>query len=439
MVSRAIIRLWGRDIGAVVWDDRRDLGVFQYAPDFLQSGIQISPIEVPLRPGPFDFPGLARASFKGLPGFLADSLPDKFGNALIDAWLTRQGRAPGSMNPVERLCYTGTRGMGALEYHPDTQGRRKPDVPIDIANMVDLASTILTQRQNLHGTLDGQHDQTTLTDILRIGTSAGGARAKAVLAWHETTGEFRSGQVQTDPAFTYWLMKFDGVVDNKDKELADPQGFGRIEYACALVAKAAGVTMARCRLHHEGGRAHFMTERFDRLPGGDKLHMLTLGGMRHFDFNQPRAHSYEQAIETLRRLRAPTEDIEEQLRRAYLNILLRNQDDHVKNIAYLMDKRGTWRLSPAYDVCYAYNPSGAWTAQHQMTLAGKAEGFTLDDLMELARFADVKPVRAKRFFDQAHAAVSDWATHAMAAGVFDPHIAMVQKGLRLTGWAEITR
>ena len=312
MVSRAIIRLWGRDICAVVWDSTRDLGVFEYNPDFLTSGIQISPILLPLRPGPFDFPGLSRDSFKGLPGFLADSLPDKFGNALIDAWLTRQGRAPGSMNPVERLCYTGTRGMGALEFKPDAQSRQKRDAPIDIAEMVTLASTILTQRQDLHGTLTDPQD---LTDILRIGTSAGGARAKAILAWNETTGEFRSGQVQTDPDFTYWLLKFDGVAENRDKELADPKGFGRIEYACALVAGAAGVTMARCRLHHEGGRAHFMTQRFDRLPGGEKRHMLSLGGMRHFDFNLPRAHSYEQAIETLRLLRAPTEDIEQQVRR----------------------------------------------------------------------------------------------------------------------------
>ena len=436
MVSRAIIRLWGRDIGAVVWDSTRDLGVFEYNPDFLTSGIQISPILLPLRPGPFDFPGLSRDSFKGLPGFLADSLPDKFGNALIDAWLTRQGRAPGSMNPVERLCYTGTRGMGALEFKPDAQSRQKRDAPIDIAEMVTLASTILTQRQDLHGTLTDPQD---LTDILRIGTSAGGARAKAILAWNETTGEFRSGQVQTDPDFTYWLLKFDGVAENRDKELADPKGFGRIEYACALVAGAAGVTMARCRLHHEGGRAHFMTQRFDRLPGGEKRHMLSLGGMRHFDFNLPRAHSYEQAIETLRLLRAPTEDIEQQVRRAFLNILLRNQDDHVKNIAYLMDKSGTWRLSPAFDVCYAYNPSGAWTSQHQMTLSGKADGFTMTDLLDFARFADVKPARAQRMFEQAHAAVSDWPRYAAEAGVFDAHIHSVQNGLRLTGWAGITR
>lgn len=432
MVSRAIIRLWGRDIGAVVWDATRDLGVFEYTPDFLSSGIQISPILLPLRPGPFDFPGLSRDSFKGLPGFLADSLPDKFGNALIDAWLTRQGRAPGSMNPVERLCYTGTRGMGALEFKPDAQSRQKRDAPIDIAEMTRLASTILTQRQDLHGTLTDPQD---LTDILRIGTSAGGARAKAILAWNETTGDFRSGQVQTDPDFTYWLLKFDGVAENRDKELADPKGFGRIEYACALVAHAAGVTMARCRLHHEGGRAHFMTQRFDRLPGGEKRHMLSLGGMRHFDFNLPRANSYEQAIETLRLLRAPTEDIEQQVRRAFLNILLRNQDDHVKNIAYLMDKSGTWRLSPAFDVCYAYNPSGAWTSQHQMTLSGKADGFTMADLLDFARYADVKPARARRMFDQTHAAVSDWPHHAAKAGVFDAHISAVQNGLRLNGWA----
>lgn len=417
MVVRATVRLWEREIGAVVWNAERKLGIFEYTPAFVGSAIQICPVTMPLRAGPYDFPALARETFKGLPGLLSDSLPDKFGNLLINAWLAREGRLPDSMNPVERLCYTGTRGMGALEFQPSTLPRRTGTRAVDIEGMVELANLVLRNRGTLQGQLGGRNDEEDLSEILRIGTSAGGARAKAVLAWNEATGEFRSGQLAADPAYTYWLMKFDGVSGNGDKELADPQGFGRIEYACYLVATAAGVNMMRCRLHEEGGRAHFMTERFDRKPGGEKLHMLSLGGMCHYDFNLPRAYSYEQAIQTLRRIGAPREDIEQQVRRAFLNIVLRNQDDHVKNIAFLMDKRGRWRLSPAFDVCYAYNPTGEWTRQHQMSLNGKTDGFGMADLLSFAEYADIKPTRAREIHAEVRSAVLDWDQHAEKAGV----------------------
>jgi serine/threonine-protein kinase HipA len=411
------VKLWGRTIGAVVWDEARGFGVFEYTSRFIRSGIEVAPQTMPLRPGVFDFPELPRRTFKGLPGLLADSLPDKFGNLLINRWLAEQGRPADSMNPVERLCYIGTRGMGALEFapsafSPDGIGRK-----IDIASMVELASAVLNDRLQLNGVLGGEHDATTLQEILRIGTSAGGARAKAVLAWNPRSGEFRSGQIMADTGFQHWLLKFDGVSGNSDKELADPLGFGRLEYACYLLATSAGVEMMPSRLHEEGGRAHFMTKRFDRTDGAEKLHMLSLGAMRHFDFNLPRAYSYEQAIETMRYLNLGQDSLEQQVRRTFVNVVIRNQDDHVKNIAYLMDKTGRWALSPAFDVAYAYNPDGEWTSQHQMSLNGKTTDFQTEDLLAFAKYADLKTAKAKSILAEVLNVARDWPKYVAEAGV----------------------
>ncbi|MGE0184130.1 MAG: type II toxin-antitoxin system HipA family toxin, partial [Parvularculaceae bacterium] len=299
-MTDARVILWGREIGAVSWIADRDIGVFQYAPEFARSGIEVAPLMMPLREAPYEFPALPRDAFKGLPGLVADSLPDKFGNAVIDAWLAGQGRTPESFNPVERLCYIGARGMGALEFEPAILGSPTRSKKLEVAALVDLANRVLSDRHALAGNLEGSDDAKAIEDIIRVGTSAGGARAKAILAWNETTGEFRSGQIPADDGFTYWLMKFDGVAGNKDRELADPQGFGLIEYAYYLMAKDAGLNMMECRLHREGGRAHFMTKRFDRLDAGEKLHMQSLAAMMHFDFNQPDAYSCEQALLTMR-------------------------------------------------------------------------------------------------------------------------------------------
>jgi serine/threonine-protein kinase HipA len=415
--ARAI--LWGREIGAASWLDDREIGVFQYAPEFVGSGIEVAPLMMPLREAPYEFPGLPRDAFKGLPGLLADSLPDKFGNAVIDAWLAAQGRRPESFNPVERLCYIGARGMGALEFEPAILGSPARGRKLEVAALVDLANKVLNDRKALAGTLGGTQDAKAIEDIIRVGTSAGGARAKAILAWNEATGEFRSGQVKADEGFTYWLMKFDGVSGNRDRELADPQGFGLIEYAYHLMALDAGVEMAPCRLHREGGRAHFMTKRFDRTDQGEKLHMQSLAAMMHFDFNQPDAWSYEQALQTIRRLRLPMADVEQQFRRAVFNVIARNHDDHVKNIAFLMNKAGVWRLSPAFDVAYSYNPSGAWTSRHQMSLNGKREGFGVDDLIALAETAGIKPAKARRIIEEVDASVGKWSDFAATAGVDD--------------------
>ena len=418
-MTRAIVNLWGRQIGAVLWDESRQLGVFEYTPEFIATNYEVAPLTMPLRSGVYDFPGLASETFKGLPGFLADSLPDKFGNAVINRWLAEQGRTAASFNPVERLCYTGRRGMGALEFEPSSGQNRDGGGRVDIAPLVDLANRVIAAREELTGVLEGKDDQRALEEILRVGTSAGGARAKAVLAWNEETGEFYSGQIDAGPGFTYWLMKFDGVSGNADKEVADPLGYGRLEYACYLLAKAAGVDMARSRLHEEGGRAHFMTQRFDRTAEGKKLHMQSLCAMRHFDFNLAKAYSYEQAVETIRMLGLGRDAIRQQVRRAFFNIIIRNQDDHTKNIAFLMGPDGQWSLSPAFDVVYAYNPDGAWTSQHQMSLGGKTDGFELDDLLTFGKFADLKTAEAKSILADISAAIERLGEFANIAGVSD--------------------
>lgn len=429
-MTDATVRLWGRDIGAVSWLADRGFAVFQYMPDFAASDIELAPVMMPAGTQPFQFPGLPRDAFRGLPGLLADSLPDRFGNAVIDAWLAAQGRPAGSFNPVERLCYIGSRGMGALEFHPSLSGDLRRARPVEIDALTRLANDVLDQRGRLAGVLAGEDDRRELEDILRVGTSAGGARAKAVLAWNPATGEFRSGQVEPGEGFSAWLLKFDGISNNRDRELADPQGFGLVEYAFHLLAVAAGIDMSECRIHREGGRAHFMTRRFDRDARGRKLHMQSLAALRHFDFNAAGAHSYEQAVETIRLLGLPALDVEQLFRRAVLNVLIRNQDDHVKNIAFLMDRSGEWRLSPAFDVSYAYNPTGDWTSRHQMSLNGKRDGFGLDDLVRFGAFCGIKRAKARGIIAEIQAQVAKWMDFAGQAGVPEQRAAGIQRALR---------
>ncbi len=434
----AEVVVWDRVIGAIAWDPARQLGSFEYAADFLESGIEISPLTLPLRAGVFEFPELPARSFRGLPGLVADALPDRFGNLLIDQWLARQGRAPGDFNPVERLCYLGARGMGALEFRPSMRAGRDVAAPVQIDTLVHLANDALARKAGLvtkgdPGAVDHDGRAAALRDILRVGTSAGGARAKAVVAFHPATGEFRSGQVDAPPGFEHWLLKFDGVSENRDKEaLADPRGFGRIEYAYHLMARAAGIVMTDCRLFEENGRAHFMTRRFDRPAGPvKKLHLQSLCALGHYDFNAAGAYAYEQAFAVLRALALPHASHEEMFRRAAFNVIARNQDDHTKNIAFLMDQSGRWSLAPAYDIAYSYNPTGEWTARHQMTLNGKTDGFAPADLLACARAADIKTTRAKTILADVAEAVRRWPEFATASGItaLDTHrIAATHRG-----------
>ncbi|TQV86092.1 type II toxin-antitoxin system HipA family toxin [Exilibacterium tricleocarpae] len=429
----ADVMLWGTRVGVVIWDPDAALGFFEYDRTFLSAPVELAPIVMPKAAGSrvFSFPELNRETFKGLPGLLADALPDRFGNRLIDRWLAEQERSPASFSPVERLCYVGDRAMGALEFKPTLRQPVTVDKALDIAHLVDLASDILTAREDFKTNL--QDAKSGIEDILLVGTSAGGARAKAVIAWNPSSHEVRSGQVSTPSGFGHWLLKFDGVANNRDKELADPQGFGRIEYAYSKMAAAAGITMMECRLLEEHQRAHFMTRRFDRLEDGDKLHMQSLCALAHYDFNAPGAYSYEQAFQVLRLLETAHQagELEQLFRRMVFNIVARNQDDHVKNIAFLMNRKGEWSLAPAYDMIYSFNPRGKWTSRHQMSCNGKREDFTLLDLIEAGKKANLPPARARRIVGDIVDVCSNWKNFARQAQVSDTWIQHIGSHLRL--------
>jgi serine/threonine-protein kinase HipA len=434
MSTIAEVRLWGRTIGAAVLEEGNDVAAFEYDPAFARSGIEISPLAMPLSNRVHSFPELSRTTFYGLPGLLADSLPDKFGNALIDAWLATQGRQPDSFNAIERLCYTGERGMGALEFAPAIGPKARQASQIQIDKLVELASDVLSHRNDLQVSFADENREQALTDILRVGTSAGGARAKAVIAWNPSTNEVRSGQIPAGEDFEYWLLKFDGVRGNRDKELEDPQGYGVIEFAYYKMARDCGIDISECRLFEENGRRHFMTRRFDRLAGGEKLHMQSLCALAHYDFNMAGAYAYEQALLVIRQLGLPMRVIEEQFRRMVFNIVARNHDDHVKNIAFLMDKSGNWSLSPAFDMTYSFNPAGAWTASHQMTMNGKQDDFTMDDFRSCAQAASMKRGRAEAIVGEVREVVSRWMTYAGEAGVPGAWQEKIQRTLRLQGF-----
>lgn len=413
----AEVRLWGQVVGAVSLAPGETVADFEFDPKFLRQGLAVAPLTMPLSPGVHRFPALRRESFHGLPGMLADSLPDRFGQALIDVWLARQGRAPDSFNAVERLCYVGVRGMGALEFEPALGPRPTPAARLELAELVELAGLALRRRGELHASFAAPNGRAALRQILRVGTSAGGARPKALIAWNPQSSEVRSGDLEAPDGFQHWLMKLDGVTSDLDEASAGSFGYGAIEYAYHLMAKTAGVTMTECRLLEEGSRRHFMTRRFDRLPTGEKLHMQSLGGMAHFDFQAAGAHAYEQALLVIRRLGLGMAAVEEQFRRMVFNILARNQDDHAKNIAFLMDRFGDWSLAPAFDVTYAWQPAGRWTALHQMTMNGKRDDFTEQDFLHCGEVAAIGRRRALAICREVAQAVSGWPRFAEQAAV----------------------
>ncbi len=422
--------LWERRIGVAALTGDDPVASFQYVPEFVGSGIEVSPLNMPLDARVYRFPELSPATFHGLPGMLADSLPDRFGNALIDAWLVRQGRRPDTFNALERLCYAGKRGMGALEYKPARGPRQAKSAEIDIGELAVLAADVLAQREGLQVKFGENTREEALRDILRVGTSAGGARAKAIVAWNPVTHEVRSGQVPADQGFEYWLLKFDGVKAKVDKEMRDPQGYGAIEYAYSLMAKAAGITMAECRLLEENGRRHFMTRRFDRLADGEKLHMQSLGALAHFDYNMAGVYSYERAFSVMRDLGLGMAALEEQYRRLAFNVVARNQDDHVKNIAFLMNKAGEWSLSPAYDVTYCNSPGNQWLHAHQMTMNGKRDGFLQEDFAQCARNAGLKRGRHNVILAEVQDAVMRWPEFAGQAKVSEERVRFIQGAFR---------
>ena len=409
------VKLWGTTVGALYQKDGDEFASFEYAPDFARSGIEPAPVAMPVRSGAiYRFPDLSPATFHRLPGLFADSVPDKFGNKIIDQWLVQNGRDPRSFTALERLCYTGSRGMGALEFYPATGPDPVKSEPLEIERLRALAANILDRRKKVKVRL---REKDAFEQIVRVGTSAGGARAKVLIAYDDSTGTVLSGQVRAPEGYGYWLLKFDDIENNRDKENADPAGFGALEYTYSQIAKEAGIQMTECRLLEDGDHRHFMTRRFDRTENGGKLHYQSLTAIAHYDFNIAGAYSYEQAFAIARQIGLSTADIEQMYRRAVFNICARNQDDHTKNIGFLMDKRGNWSLAPAFDVTYAYNPAGRWTGTHQMTFNGKREKFTLDDFKAAAKSAGLVQGRYKRILEQVQDALAGFKKRAKANDV----------------------
>ena len=405
--------MWGSKIG-IVSCVNDECASFEYDKDFLNSGIEISPIYMPLSRSVYRFPNLNKQTFKGLPGLLADSLPDRYGDRIMQAWLASKGRTIDSFSPIERLCYMGKRGMGALEYIPSIGLESSINEEIDIDSMVDLASKVLSERKGL--ILDEKDANS--CSLIKFGTSAGGARAKAIVAIENKTGKICSGQIADRNNYTYWIIKFDDVVGNGDHNQTDSSGYTRVEYAYYLMAKAANININECKLLELNDRCHFMTRRFDRqIDSGQKIHMQTLGVIGHFDYNIPRSCSYEKASKICMMLKLDSVDIYELFRRMVFNVLAINHDDHVKNISFLMDRNGKWSLAPAYDLCYSYNPNSMWVNQHQMSINGKGKDITLSDLYEAAKNMNINHNKAKIIIDEVKYAVSKWNEFARTANV----------------------
>ncbi|MCP3908824.1 MAG: type II toxin-antitoxin system HipA family toxin [Oceanicoccus sp.] len=416
------VTLWGATVGFVAWDPKKGAAAFEYDRGFQDMGVELAPMMMPLSNEVYSFPTLNTDTYKGLPGMLADSLPDKFGNDVINQWLAENGRTPDSFNAVERLMYVGTRGMGALEFQPAIYENSSVELSLNIEELVALSSTILTLKEAQQFELTSGNAASNvagLSKILAVGTSAGGARAKAIIAWNESTHHVRSGQIDAGDGYSYWLLKFDGVSNNKDKELADPKGYGRIEYAYHLMARDADIEMTQCRLMEEHGRAHFMTKRFDRTEDGQKLHMQSLCALGHHDFNSPGSTSYEQAFLMCNKLGLGMAAKEQLFLRMVFNVLAYNRDDHSKQISFLMDKSGQWQLSPAYDVTYSFNPNGEFTNSHQMTINRKRKDINNEDFLSVAKRQGLNTSAAKKLIENVRAATAQWHNYANIAGVDD--------------------
>lgn len=400
MVDVARVNLYGRAIGSVSWDQKHEIAQFEYDSDFVQQGIEPSPLMMPVREGRvYSFGDLDRTTFKGLPGMLADSLPDTYGRALFEKWLTLTGRTCG--NAIETLCFLGKRCMGALEFEPAIE-TANPDIQIEVDSLVDVAREALADKSSFNVNIV-RDKKAAIAEILRLGTSAGGQRAKAIIAYNKKTGEIRSGQVGAPEGFDYYIIKLDGV--SATTGFRETDNFGRLEYSFSRLVKECGIEMAECSLIEENGRAHFLTKRFDRI-NGSKMHMQTLCGIAHYDYRLLRAYSYEQALAVMRGLRLSYKEAQEMFRRMVFNVVVRNQDDHTKNISFLMDEEGKWHLSPAYDMGYAYNPDGKWTSAHQMSINGKFSDITKYDLIECGVANNIK--NAAQIIDEVCQAASQW-------------------------------
>ncbi len=430
-MTLATVTLWGTRVAAVSIEEGDRYATFQYDPAFAESGIELSPVQMPARVAPYRFTRLPLDAFSGLPGLLADALPDSWGHALVDAWLASQGRRPESFDVVERLCYVGSRGMGGLEFQPSIAPTNAVGRDLHVDRLVALASEVLARRDAFVADLTEHPDEEEMRAILAIGTSAGGARPKAIIAFNEETGQVRSGQLDAEPGFEHWLLKFDGVAKAGDHGLADPEGWGAVEYAYWQMARAAGVEMTESRLLQENGRRHFLTRRFDR-PVGDKLHVQTLGALDHISYKMPGVYGYDQAMLLMRRIGIELPQIEQLFRRMVFNVVARNQDDHVKNIAFLMDRAGRWSLAPAYDVTWACDPTNRWLQAHQMTINGKRERILVEDLVAIEKRIGLKRGTAKRVLREVTDVVATWPQIAEDVAVQPTTAGAIERSLLLT-------
>lgn len=430
MVDVAEVKIWGELIGAVRWDQSQQLGFFEYDPDFIKKGWDLSPLKMPISNGAriYSFPELrpGRAdtedTFKGLPGLLSDALPDKYGNRLINVWLAQQGRASNSMNPVEKLCFIGTRGMGALEFEPAQIKTSKTTFAVELNSLVDVAKKMLTQREDFLTNV-GKEEEKAMREILKIGTSAGGARPKAVIAFNPKTKDIRSGQGNVPKGFEHWLIKLDGV---SGEQFGESSGWGRVEYAYYLMAKDCGINISTCQLLEENGRAHFMTKRFDR-EGNIKHHIQSLCGLQHFDFNDMYGYSYEQVFQTMRQLRLTYPEAEEMFRRMVFNVLATNYDDHTKNFSFLLKKDKPWALSPAYDLCFAFDETNHWVNKQTLSINGKRLDITKSDLMTIAKANNIK--KGAQIIENINKVVNAWSDYANQAGVREDLKKRIQSNL----------
>jgi serine/threonine-protein kinase HipA len=410
----AEVKIWGKLAGAVAWDEDTGYATFEYEPKFKQLGRDLAPLKMPVSDAQneFSFPELRKDinseydTFKGLPGLLADALPDRYGNQLINIWLAQQGRPQDSMNPVEMLCFIGTRGMGALEFEPTVLRESKRTFSLEIDSLVATAQKMVNQREAFTTNLNKDEEQAVL-EILKIGTSAGGARPKAVIAWNGKSGEVRSGQTKSPKGFEHWLIKLDGV---SNVQLGSSHGYGRVEMAYYIMAKACGIKMMHSRLLEENGRAHFMTKRFDRDANELKHHVQTFCALKHFDYNLVNSFSYEQLFQCMRELKLTYADAEQMFRRMVFNVIARNCDDHTKNFSFLLKEGGRWELAPAYDLCHAYRPGSEWVSQHALSINGKRKEITKADLLVIGE--SIRCKKASEIIDEINYTVNQWEKFA---------------------------
>ncbi|WP_438862584.1 type II toxin-antitoxin system HipA family toxin [Neptunicella sp.] len=423
-------------VGAVSFDKQSGYAAFQYTADFIKSGIQLSPLKMPLSKRIYTFPEIDYAAFKGLPGLIADSLPDDFGNAVLNAWVARQGKSPDQISPLQRLQYTGKRGMGALEYTPATQIKNlNASQQIEIESLVAIAQEILNERQQFQVSLtnQGSEDKQAMMELLSVGMSAGGARPKAVLAFNHDFSQVRSGQTTIPEGFKHYLMKFDGVSEHHQGQetFGDPMGFGSMEYVYSLMANQCGIQMMPCHLIEEGSRRHFITQRFDRI-GNKKVHIQTLNGLAHVSYKQPGIFSYAELFGIARQLKLSAKDAEQLFKRMVFNVVARNHDDHAKNFAFLLDNQHQWQLSPAYDLAYSYKPGSKWVNSHWMTLNGKRDNFNREDFYHFEKLSPIfSKAKINQIIDSTIEHLSHWPTLAKQHEVPDSLIKEIHHNLRL--------